>query len=338
MDPSQAQRQFPVDAVFTWVDGADPEWRERKRLLRQTLFGDKGAPDDADNASRFKDNGELRYALRSLALHAPWVRTVHLVTAGHRPEWLNTDTVNLVTHEDIFPDSADLPVFSTRPIEFCVHRVPGLSEQFIYCNDDFMFGRSVVPGDFFLPDGLPLLWVVRRGEKHMEKLLGKLGSPSSHASAVARAHMLIRGRYGVSFPYVMRHYPKAMVRSQAAALWDAFPEEVAATLNAPFRSPSDVSVTTLYPLYALAENAGRARVINGARQVRDALSGKGVAHMGASIGDSNAAGKMRAIRFFRPRTFCLNDAPGASDEDRAALAAFLETMFPAPCKYELPEV
>lgn len=323
-----------VDAVFTWVDDSDPVWLENKRLLRCSLFPDGNAPDDADNASRFRDNNELRYALRSLALYAPWIRKVHLVTADQKPAWLNTQTVNLVSHGDVFPADVPLPVFSTRPIEFCVHRVPGLAERFIYCNDDFMLGRPVSPGDFFLPDGRPLIWVYKRGAKYMRSLAGKIGSPASHASAVARAHAMITGRYGDVFPYVLRHYPKPMVRSSAAALWDAFPREVRATLNAPFRSPSDVSVTMLYPLYLLAEGLGQAHIINGIRQIADVCSGKGLAHLGASICDDNARKKMRAVRVLRPRTFCLNDAPGASDKDRAALGEFLAGMFPEPCRYE----
>lgn len=327
---------FSIDAVFTWVDGADPAWRESKQRLRREIFGEKGAPDDADNASRFSDNGELRYALRSFALYAPWIRKVHLVTADQKPSWLNAETVHLVSHREIFPEDVRLPVFSTRPIEFCVHRVPGLSERFIYSNDDFMLGRPVSPGDFFLPDGKPLLWVLRRGSGYMRRLSRKIGGPSSHASAVARAHKMAAERYGAAYPYILRHYPKSMTKRSAAALWDAFPREIGATLAAPFRSPSDVSVTMLYPLFAMAEGLGRARVVNGMAQVFDFFSGRGVAHIGASIGDGNAAGKMRAIRWLRPRTFCLNDAPGASEADRGALRAFLAAMFPEPCKYEIP--
>lgn len=336
MDPSPAPAAtpFPIDAVFTWVDGADSVWLESKRALYKEFFGDKGATDDADNPARFQDNDELRYALRSLALYAPWLRAVHLVTADQKPAWLNPDTVNLVSHKDIFPKDVKLPVFSTRPIEFCVHRVPGLAEHFLYANDDFMLGRPVSWHDFFLPDGRALLWVFKRGPRYMGKLLARLGSPSSHASAVARAHRLISDRYGRTYPYVMRHYPKSMTRSSATALWDAFPEEIRATLNAPFRSPNDVSVTMLYPLYLLAEGLGEARTVNGVRQVCDLLRGKGVPHMGASIGDDNAAAKMRAIRAFRPRTFCLNDSPSASEDDRARLKTFLAAMFPEPCKYE----
>ena len=233
---------FPIDAVFTWVNGADPVWREQKRLLRQKMFGDQDVPDNADNAARFQDNDELRYALRSLARYAPWVRSVHLVTADQKPPWLNTQTVNLVSHRDIFPEAAALPVFSNRPIEFCVHRVPGLAEHFISFNDDVLLGRPVFPGDFFLPDGAPLLWVVRRGKKTMERLLARTEGAASHITAVARAHAMIRARYGVVFPYTMSHFPKAMTRSSAFSLWEAFPDAIALTVNSPFRSPSDVTI------------------------------------------------------------------------------------------------
>lgn len=337
MGGTDNQIPFPVDVVFTWVDGADPAWREQKRALRRQLFPDAPLPEDADNTARFCDNGELRFALRSLALFAPWVRKVHLVTADQKPAWLNTATVNVVSHRDIFPEDVVLPVFSTRPIEFCVHRVPGLAEHFVYCNDDFMLGRPVTPGDFFLPDGRPLLWVVKRGRNHMEKVLSRLGDAASHASAVARAHAIIQERYSRTFPFLMRHFPKAMTRSTASALWGAFPDAIRDTLRAPFRSPGDVSVTMLYPLYMLAEGIGVARTVNGLRQLVDGFSGRGLAHMGASIGDSNARAKMRHIRLLRPRSFCLNDAPGASDADRLALTEFLATMFPTPCIYELPK-
>ena len=347
MDPSlheaatllsaDAQPPFPIDAVFTWVDGSDPVWLESKRALRRKLFGDRSVTDDADNLARFHDNDELRYAFRSFARHAPWIRTIYLVTANQKPSWLNTDNVKLVGHKDIFPEDVSLPVFSTRPIEFCVHRIPDLAEHFVYANDDFMLGRDVSWRDFFLPDGRVLLWVLKRGPKYMDKLFSKLGSPSSHTSAVARAHNLIRSRYGNTYPYVVRHYPKSMTRSSAAALWEAFPEEIRCTLNAPFRSSGDVSVTMLYPLFLLAEEQGDAKILNSARQICEVLHGRGVAHIGASIGDNNAKMKMQGIRVFRPRTFCLNDSPSASAKDRAQLKAFLEEMFPTPCRYEMPE-
>lgn len=102
-------------------------------------------------ASRFADNDELRYSLRSLERFAPWVRRVYVVTNGQIPSWLNLDTprLTLVTHEEIFPNRSHLPTYSSPAIETHLHRIPGLSQRFLYLNDDVFFGKEVWPEDFY---------------------------------------------------------------------------------------------------------------------------------------------------------------------------------------------
>lgn len=107
--------------------------------------------DEDVSASRFEDNEELRYSLRSVERHAPWVRHIFIVTNGQIPSWLNLDNprVTVVTHQDIFQNHTHLPTFSSPAIETHIHRIPGLSQKFIYLNDDVMFGKDVWPDDFF---------------------------------------------------------------------------------------------------------------------------------------------------------------------------------------------
>uniref|UniRef100_A0A8C6T3L1 N-acetylglucosamine-1-phosphotransferase subunits alpha/beta n=1 Tax=Neogobius melanostomus TaxID=47308 RepID=A0A8C6T3L1_9GOBI len=107
--------------------------------------------DEDVSASRFEDNEELRYSLRSVEKHAPWVRHVFIVTNGQIPSWLNLDNprVTVVTHQDIFLNNSHLPTFSSPAIEAHIHRIPGLSQKFIYLNDDVMFGKDVWPDDFY---------------------------------------------------------------------------------------------------------------------------------------------------------------------------------------------
>uniref|UniRef100_A0A6I8S132 N-acetylglucosamine-1-phosphotransferase subunits alpha/beta n=1 Tax=Xenopus tropicalis TaxID=8364 RepID=A0A6I8S132_XENTR len=107
--------------------------------------------DEDISASRFEDNEELRYSLRSIEKHAPWVRHVFIVTNGQIPSWLNLDNprVTIVTHQEIFSNTSHLPTFSSPAIESHIHRIPGLSQKFIYMNDDVMFGTSVWPDDFY---------------------------------------------------------------------------------------------------------------------------------------------------------------------------------------------
>ncbi|KAM9328718.1 N-acetylglucosamine-1-phosphotransferase subunits alpha/beta isoform 2-T2 [Pholidichthys leucotaenia] len=107
--------------------------------------------DEDVSASRFEDNEELRYSLRSVERHAPWVRHIFIVTNGQIPSWLNLDNprVSVITHQDIFLNSSHLPTFSSPAIETHIHRIPGLSQKFIYLNDDVMFGKDVWPDDFY---------------------------------------------------------------------------------------------------------------------------------------------------------------------------------------------
>ncbi|XP_076815402.1 N-acetylglucosamine-1-phosphotransferase subunits alpha/beta-like isoform X2 [Clavelina lepadiformis] len=107
--------------------------------------------EDVISKSRFEDNEELRYSLRSVEKYAPWVRHIFIVTNGQIPYWLNMDSpyITLVTHEDIFVNKSHLPTFSSPAIEAHLHRIPGLADKFIYFNDDVMFGKEVWPDDFY---------------------------------------------------------------------------------------------------------------------------------------------------------------------------------------------
>uniref|UniRef100_A0A9J8BXD4 N-acetylglucosamine-1-phosphotransferase subunits alpha/beta n=1 Tax=Cyprinus carpio carpio TaxID=630221 RepID=A0A9J8BXD4_CYPCA len=107
--------------------------------------------DEDVSASRFEDNEELRYSLRSIEKHAPWVRHIFIVTNGQIPSWLNLDNprISVVTHQDLFQNQTHLPTFSSPAIETHIHRIPGLSQKFIYLNDDVMFGKDVWPDDFY---------------------------------------------------------------------------------------------------------------------------------------------------------------------------------------------
>ncbi|XP_064482412.1 N-acetylglucosamine-1-phosphotransferase subunits alpha/beta-like [Ornithodoros turicata] len=106
--------------------------------------------EDVDR-SRFADNDELKYSLRSLEKNAAWIRRVFLVTNGQIPSWLNLNSgkISVVTHQEIFVNESHLPTFSSPAIECHLHRIPGLSKRFIYLNDDVMFGKRVWPDDFY---------------------------------------------------------------------------------------------------------------------------------------------------------------------------------------------
>ncbi|XP_077270789.1 N-acetylglucosamine-1-phosphate transferase subunits alpha and beta isoform X1 [Temnothorax americanus] len=141
-------QHVPIDVVYTWVNGSDS-------LFLESLQKHVPVVDLSAAASRFSDKDELRYSLRSLEMYAPWVRHVYIVTNGQIPSWLDMDNprVTLVTHEDIFLNKSDLPTFSSPAIESHVHRIPGVSDKFLYFNDDVMLGAEIWPEDFITQAG-----------------------------------------------------------------------------------------------------------------------------------------------------------------------------------------
>ena len=135
-----------IDFVITWVDGNDPEWQKEKNKAKGIESGD-------NRESRYRDWDTLRYLFRGIEKFAPWVHNVFFVTCGHYPSWLNLKNSKLkfVAHKDFIPEKY-LPTFSCRPIELNLHRIPGLSERFVYFNDDMFLTNKVLPTDFFKND------------------------------------------------------------------------------------------------------------------------------------------------------------------------------------------
>lgn len=128
-----------MDVVITYVNGQDPVWREEySRALNVPAL-----------EKRFRDWGTLKYLLRGIRIHMPFIRNVYLVVSGMSqvPEWASGN-LKVVTHRDIIPDEF-LPTFNSTTIEMFLHRIPGLDERFIYFNDDIFPVAPCREDDFF---------------------------------------------------------------------------------------------------------------------------------------------------------------------------------------------
>lgn len=150
-NPPDVTENEGIDFVVTWVDMADPVWKEEFAKYSGQSDIEKNGVSDA----RFRDYGFLRYWFRGIEKFAPWVRKIHFVTSGQRPAWFDPShpKINLVSHKDFIPEEY-LPTFNSVVIERFMHRIPGLSERFVYFNDDFYIIRPVSQERFF-KNGLP---------------------------------------------------------------------------------------------------------------------------------------------------------------------------------------
>lgn len=147
-------KNMPVDVVITWVDGRDRAHQDKLAKYIDPIVGQRSA---AASPTRFNECGELTYCVLSILQFAPWVRTIFIVTDDQIPPVFNklqdkAGTVQLkrIDHRELFKGyEQNLPTFNSITIESMLWRIPGLSERFIYFNDDCLLVRPVQCEDFF---------------------------------------------------------------------------------------------------------------------------------------------------------------------------------------------
>ncbi len=241
-DGGSGPEEEGVDAVYTWVDGRDPSFRAALRRYASDSTEEQDAP--GVGLYRYRNNGELRFSLRSLFAFAPWVRRIHILTNGQVPSWLYRlhPRVHLVTHAEVFPERKDLPTFNSNAIEMYLHRIPGLARRFVYFNDDVFLGRAIRESDFFLPNAGQKIFL-------QDTLLpGDCAHGSARDRACAYTQAVLTRLWGQPpAPRLLpAHAPQPYDRDRLAHLECLLHDEVRRTAAHRFRSGNDLVLNVLY--------------------------------------------------------------------------------------------
>jgi hypothetical protein len=285
----------PIDVVYTWVNHADEDWQ---KSWASTFPGDNFDPD------RYTSNDELRYSLRSLNKYAPWVNRIFIVSNCSQPEWLrNHSKIVWVKHEEIFPSASMLPTFNSHAIESCLHRIPELSENFLYLNDDFVLNHPCLPCDFFDEIGRSVAYFEPYGM--VDSKAGRNETLDYLAAANNSKGLLKKLFSGYDARCLHRHVPYALKKTVLQQIEDSFPEVIKLTRSAKLRSCDDINVTSfLYHHYAYASG----RAVKGDTSsliVRpsniEQLLGKGA---------------------YRYKLLCFNDGGGSAENNRYKESAY----------------
>lgn len=247
----------PIDFVIAWVDGNDEAWKKEK----QKYSGSKTAD---TSEVRFRDWDNLQYWFRGVEQFAPWVNKIFFLTWGHVPRWLNQSNpkLEIIKHEDFIP-TRYLPTFNSHTIELNMHRIKGLSQQFVYFNDD-MFLTSPVSKEMFFKKGLPrdtfALNVICYGADtaglfntndmmvvntyfdkvtQQKKYWKKWFSPKNGMKNVLRTALLMPWRWFGGFYY--GHLPECYLKSTLEEVWDKEESTLNLTCESKFRDSSNVN-------------------------------------------------------------------------------------------------
>lgn len=309
---------FDIDLVYTWVDGNDPEW-----ISKHAAFtGVEEERRDSDCKGRYIDNDELKYSLRSIAMYAPWIRRIFIVTDNQIPKWLNVtnDKIKIIDHKEIIPPEG-LPCFNSTVIEHCMYKIPGLSDHFIYSNDDMFLNRPTTPATFFTEDGLPIIRMLRSPFRRIliwakDKLLRR---PLSRFNiALRNSSRLVYRAYGIYMSEKTHHNIDAFLRSDFEYVANKFKAEFGPMLKNHLRTIDDFQ-RIIYSYVPLIEKRARREYVR-----------KNVSYM-LRI---HRLGNYKKLDKYNPIFFCLNDSQYATDNDRERVRAFLKSRFPEKSEFE----
>ena len=126
----------PIDVVIKYIDLTD------KTLNRSGI----------KQIQKDEDNEEMRYSLRSILQYIPWVRKIFIVMPNEKVKYLKPENeikekIVYVKDKEVFGfDSANIYAFT-----FQLFRLEkfGLSNNFIYMDDDFFIGQKLNKSNFF---------------------------------------------------------------------------------------------------------------------------------------------------------------------------------------------
>ncbi len=312
---------FPIDAVYTWVDGSDPAWLARKSVVHAAV-GLGQLNESAHNASRFLSRDELRYSLRSLEMYAGWIRHVYLVTDAQVPEWLDVDNprITVVDHKDLFGDRGRLPTYNSHAIESQLHNIPGLSEHYLYLNDDVFFGRPVAPSLFFHGNGVSKFF-----PSTAKVGLGDTGAFDRPVMSGAKNNRdLLFKDFDRVLTNKFKHVPITQRRDVLLELEERYAGDFAETAAHQFRDPRDLAIaSSLHHYYAFL--TGRA------------VEGR-MRYFYADIAAPETARRLRHLLRTRDfDAFCLNDHDISGLDpvvQHRMLHDFLTRYFPLPSSFE----
>jgi hypothetical protein len=333
-----------IDAVYTWVNGADENWKLKKSKNSQQY--NRQVSNEAQSDARFMNNDELRYSIRSIFKYAPWINNIYVVTDNQIPDWLdnNCSKIKIIDHREIFRNPNFLPTFNSMAIEANLHRIPNLSEHFLYFNDDMFLGDRCLPEYFFLKNGKPRIFVSDiigiKKKRHLNaEMLMNTQRNNEHHHSVLNCRKLLKATYGKTIYSDLRHGVTVCRKSYFFHLENIFTQQLLLTISHKFRDNSDLLLHYLASMYCLLNGTGQRTYVPSLSKKSEWLNHLMkramkfyFCYVHLSSGDIEKSFSL--IEQNRPFMFCLNQNHDSPYANMAKVKPFLEKYFPYPCSAE----
>ena len=251
-----------IDAVLTWVNGNDPKLKaERSKWLTSRK---EDTLEDIAGKERFIQSNEIRFAVASILRFATYVKRIFIITNRQDPDLGhfikknfpdNQVPVIIVDQNTLFEGYEQyLPVFNSIAVETMMWRIPDLSEEFIYMNDDFFFTGPSRKEDLFR-DGKVVCYS-SRFPSAMMKVLRAIRFRKNNHKRFTYKDSLLNGAEMIGWRhfFYLPHEPHPVLKSVLEEYLTGHPESILRNVRHRFRDNEQFNVQGFF--YVLAESKG----------------------------------------------------------------------------------
>lgn len=231
---------IPIDVVFTWVDNKDSLWQKKYQSINPFSKGLYSS-----DSARFTNHDELYYSIYSIQKFMPWINNIYIVTDEQVPSWfkynniIDTTKIKIIDHSEII-DKKYLPTFNSHVIEAHLHKIPNLSENFIYFNDDVFVARSLQIEHFFRVNEIASIFIAAKKLSAMQKK----GILTPTLSASLNSIKLLQHNYDVFIDNPLVHTYVPLKKSIYEQAWTLYENEIRAFLPNRLRTNNDLNMAT----------------------------------------------------------------------------------------------
>lgn len=292
---------FPIDVVYTW----------------------KG--EHKSNNIRHGYNNELKYSLRSIETYAPWINKIYiLMNSKTQPSWIKeNDKIIIVGHTETFPSFKYLPNINSNAIETTISNIPGLSEHYIYFNDDFFLGNNVKYTDFFTSDGKAIV------DDYSKTSVNTLKSPDN--------------KLNIDFPpnsdMIYKHIPIAQIKSLVIEFNKKYKDYIEWIRMTKKRKDVGFDICEAYelntPCQQIHTPIAKFMTLKNKTKLKD--QSKRSITMYVSSNDSELSKKLQKIAKNKPKFYCINDTEKNPTKRKIIIKKtmiFFNEMYPQKASFE----
>ena len=256
-----------IDAVITWVDGSDQEYKKKieKHLSTSTNY-----------KKQYLQANEIEYCVKSILKFAPFIRKIFIVTDNQKPSFsslenlIASNKVKVVDHKEIFKGYEKyLPTFNIRSIDAVLNRLEDLSERCVSFNDDVFLVDKICEEDWFVKDKAVLMgkWARSYSINPLKVLSGKFKKifglrPSFNASQSKAANISgFKKEYFKSY-----HAARPQIKSVIKEFYHKNPESIIDQIKYRFRNSEQFMPYSLCWHLLIKENRA---IIKGVKELKE---------------------------------------------------------------------